>query len=259
MQTSRHETDILRIVRLTGSSTIAELAEQLSVSDETVRRHIRPLVRKGLVEKVHGAVVVPDRLREPPLERRMQERRAAKQAIAGAVANLVQDGESLILDTGSTTTYVALALRRRTRLSVVTNSTDIARTLAAQSGNRVYLAGGEVNSDNAAAFGAAALAFVRSFRVRHVILSIGAVDPVGGEFLDYHLAEAEFSQAAMGQAERVTVVADHSKFSNKGLVKVCDLDQVHCFVTDQAPPGSFRDALAARHAALVVAEPAGEP
>jgi DeoR family glycerol-3-phosphate regulon repressor len=100
---------------------------------------------------------------------------------------------------------------------------------------------------------------VRSFRVRHVILSIGAVDPVGGEFLDYHLAEAEFSQAAMGQAERVTVVADHSKFSNKGLVKVCDLDQVHCFVTDQAPPGSFRDALAARHAALVVAEPAGEP
>lgn len=254
MQTSRHETDILRIVRLTGSSTVAELAEQLSVSDETVRRHIRPLVRKGLVEKVHGAVVVPERLREPPMERRMQEHRAAKQAIAAAVANLVQDGESLILDTGSTTAYVALALRRRARLTVVTNSTDIARTLAPQSGNRVYLAGGELNSDNAAAFGAAALAFVRNFRVRHVILSIGAVDPDKGEFLDYRLVEAEFSQAAMDQAERVTVAADHSKFANKGLVKVCGLERVHCFVTDQAPPEAFRGVLAASDTELIVTD-----
>ena len=126
---TRHQSDILREVQAKGVCTILELARRLQVSDETIRRHVRPLVEQGVVQKVHGGIVMPDRLREAPLERRMDQNRDAKQAIARAAAALVDDGDSLILDTGSTTTFVAQELAHHNRLKVVTNSIEIARTL----------------------------------------------------------------------------------------------------------------------------------
>jgi DeoR family glycerol-3-phosphate regulon repressor len=251
---SRHETEILRLVTLRGSCSIAELADLLGVSDETVRRHVRPLVDRGQVEKVHGGIVMPDRLREAPLERRMAENRAAKQAIAAAVAARVEDGDSLMLDTGSSTAYVALALSRKNALRVITNSTGIARTLARQKSNRVYLVGGEVGGDQLATFGQPAIDFVRRFNVRHAILSIGGINS-NWELLDFDLDEAEFSRAVIRQAAAITVVADHTKFSRKALVRVCDATDIDIFVTDREPPEGFRETLGQHDAEVVVTGP----
>ncbi|KAA3625174.1 MAG: DeoR/GlpR transcriptional regulator [Proteobacteria bacterium] len=235
MQPHRRREKILRMVRGRGDCTIAELAEALEVSDETIRRTIRPLIADGLVEKVHGGIVLNEQSgREPPFQRRMQEHVHEKSTIAELAASVVQNGDSVILDTGSTNTYVARALRRHDKLSVVTNCTEIARTLAPVGGNRVHIAGGELRADDSAVFGPSSIEFVRQFQVRYAILSIGAITE-NGEFMDFHLEEAEFSRAVIAQAQCAMVVADHSKFGSRAFVRICNADQIDVLVCDRRP------------------------
>ncbi len=250
---SRHEAEIFRLATLRGSCSISELAERLGVSDETVRRHIRPLVERGQLEKVHGGIVLPDRLREAPMERRMGENRAAKQAIAKTVSAMIDDGDTLMLDTGSTTAYVAVALSGKQGLHVVTNSTEIGRILARQSTNKVYLVGGEVSSDQFATFGPQAIEFLHRFNVRHGILSIGGINSKN-ELFNYSLDEAEFSRAVIRQAASVTIVADYTKFSRHALVKVCNATDIDTFITDREPPQAFRELLSENDTHLVIAD-----
>lgn len=235
MQAGKRQADILNTVKLRRSCTIAELAAELDVSDETIRRSIKPLVSAGQLLRVHGGVLLPEALHEPPFDRRMQANREAKLAIAAQVAQRINDGDSLMLDTGSTTAYIASALRNHRNLFVVTNSAEIARTLATRNGNRVYMAGGELRADDAAAFGAAAHVFVQQFQVQHAILSIGAIDADNG-LMDYDLCEAEYARVVLHQAERRIVAADHSKFGRKGFVKVCDAELIDVLITDRPPP-----------------------
>lgn len=125
MFSAQRQAEILRIVRAKQTCTISALAETFAVSDETIRRNIAPLIAEGLLTKVHGGVMRPDRLDEAPFQRRMLENREAKRALAACVAELVRDGDSLMLDGGSTSVHIAEALRTRARLTVVTNSTEI--------------------------------------------------------------------------------------------------------------------------------------
>ena len=253
MTVSARQSDILKLVRQRGACTIVELAERLEVSDETIRRNVKPLVSEGLVLKVHGGIILPHQFREPPIQRRMLENREAKERIAAQVAKHVQDGDSLVIDIGSTTVYVARALSEHSNLVVVTNSTQIAGILAAGTDNRVFMAGGELRSHDAAAFGSETVDFVRRFQFRHAILSMGAVHPVQG-FMYYYLCEAEFSGAAMAQAERCIVSVDSSKFGRSALVQVCPLDGVDLLVTDAQPRPDLAQALEAAGVDIEVAD-----
>lgn len=234
---------ILKAVTARGSCSVAELARELKVSGETIRRDIRVMARQGLVRKVHGGVSVPDKLRESSFRQRLLENAEAKQAIARLAATQVQNGDSLMMDTGSTTTYVARELDEHHDLMLVTNCTEIARTLARGNNNRVFLVGGELRGDDGALFGGDAVRFVERFRSRLAILSIGAIDLAAG-FMDFHPEEAEFSQAVIARANRVMVVADHSKFGRQASVMVCALEGADLLVTDQPPPPAFAKRLA---------------
>lgn len=238
MHASARQAAILRALSREGSINVMDLAEQLSVSDETIRRDIKAMAAKGLVERVHGGAILPDLLREPDFQKRMAYNADAKQRIAKRVAAEIRTGDSLLLDTGTTTLYIARALAEHSDLMVVTNGSDIARTLAQAGRNRVYLAGGEIRGDDGAVFGASAIKFIEAFRVRLAILSIGALDLQDG-LMDFHLAEAEFSQVALTRANRVIVAADHSKFGAQASVRVADFSAIHALVTDRRPPEPF--------------------
>jgi DeoR family glycerol-3-phosphate regulon repressor len=234
---ARHDA-ILNEVSNTGSCTVAGLARRLDVSGETIRRDIKRLASQGLVRKVHGGATLPAPLHEASFAQRMGENAAAKEAIAGAAAAHIVDGETLAFDTGTTTAYVARALAGRRDLLVVTNSLDIGRTLAGTAGpgrNRVFMAGGELNAELGCALGASAAEFVSQFRVRTAFLSAGAIDAVDG-LTDFDMAEAEFSRTLIEAAERVFVVADHTKFGKRALVRACAIDRIDVLITDAAPP-----------------------
>lgn len=230
-----YEEEVLNAVALRGTVSVRELATLLSVSEQTVRRIVKPLVERGVVEKVHGAVVGRSRPGEAPFLARMVVQQRAKVAIAAAVAAMVRDGDAIALDTGSTTGFVAQALRRQRGLTVVTNSAFIATTLATIPGNKVHMAGVELRNHDGASFDAQAFAVVRSMNVRLAILSASAIDPERGMMVQEH-AEAEMS-AAMGDiAEQRIFAVDSSKFGRRALVALAPMRPGDVLVTD-APPG----------------------
>jgi DeoR family glycerol-3-phosphate regulon repressor len=249
---SRRHAEILRLVGEEGTITIADLASRLDVSLETVRRDVKPLTRDGSVLKMHGAIGLPSFVGEAPFERRMRENADAKRAIAKAVAATIRDGESIMLDTGATTSFLARELLNHRRLTVVTNSSDIARTLATVNGNKVYMAGGELRSDSGASFGMTAIEFVGRFSVTHAVISIGAADAAHG-IMDYDLDEAEFARKVLTRGSRRMVVTDHTKFGRQGLVQVCGFDGFDEIVTDSVPPEDIAAALREAGARLTVA------
>lgn len=243
----------MKTLGLHGTCTVTGLADQLAVSSETIRRDIKIMANKGLVERVHGGVLLPDLFREPGFQKRLNRNPEAKKAIARLAAAQLRNGDSVMLDTGSTTAYVARALTGHSDLMVVTNCTDIAHTLAAGNRNSVYLTGGEYRADDGAIFGASATEFVERFRVRIAILSIAAINLDDG-FMDFHLSEAEFSRAVIRQANQVIVVADHSKFDIQAPVKVCDFADVDTLITDRPPPPAFAKRLAEAGVILFVSD-----
>ena len=118
---------------------------------------------------------------------------------------------------------------------MVTNSSDIARTLATVNGNTVYMAGGELHGDNGASFGASAIEFIRGFRVGYAFISIGAIDNRAGP-MDFSLTEAEFAREVLACGEQGIMVTDSSKFGQSSLVRVCDFSQIDSIITDKPPP-----------------------
>jgi DeoR family glycerol-3-phosphate regulon repressor len=253
---SKRHGEILRLLGEQGTVTIVDLAERLGVSPETVRRDVKPLTAGGMVVKMHGAIGLPSMTGEAPFERRMRENAEAKKMIAHMVAGTIRDGESVMLDTGTTTSFLARELLGHRRLTVVTNSSDIARTLATVNDNRVYMAGGELRSDSGAAFGASAIEFVSRFSVTHAIISAGAIEAAKG-VMDHDLAEAEFARMVLSRGQRTVVVTDHTKFGRHGLVEVCDFSGFAELATDRPPERDIADALAAAGTRLAVAQRQG--
>jgi DeoR family transcriptional regulator, glycerol-3-phosphate regulon repressor len=247
------QSEILTLLRQRGSCSINELAGLFNVSGETIRRNAKHLVAEGLALKVHGGIVLPEQYKEPTIQKRMYQQKEVKMRIAAAVAQLLKSGDSFIVDTGSTTEYVAQALYQHKDLTVVTNSSYIANLLASQNRNRVFMAGGELRSHDAAAFGAAAIEFIQQFEISYAILSIGAIHQTKG-CMDYHLCEAEFSKALIGQAETVIVVADATKFGQTRSIKVCELAQIDILVTDAPPPFELEQSLMDAEVQVIVAQ-----
>lgn len=242
------QTEILRILDAEGPASIAALAERLAVSSETVRRDLRQLAEEGAVLRSHGAVALAGQTAEAPFRARMRDNAAAKQAIARAFAAEVRDGDSLMLDTGTTTSFLARALVGRRGLTVVTNSTDAARILGA-AGARVFLAGGELRADSGAVLGSTATAFFAGFRARWGVVSAGAVDE--GGVMDFDPAEADVARAILRQCARRVLVTDASKFGRRAPVAVAEPGLFDLLVTDAAPPAALAAAFA--HARLIAA------
>lgn len=241
---SPRQSGILKLLRDRGSMQIMDLAEAFAVSTETIRRDIKTLVAARDLVKSHGAVALPHVLAEAPFERRMRENLAAKQAIARKAAQMVADGDSLMIDAGTTTSVFARQLLLKRNLTVVTNSSDIARTLATVNGNKVYMAGGELNGENGAAFGPSAIALAQSFHVRHAFVSMAGLHAEFGAS-DAYFDEAEFARTVLSRGEHRIILSDATKFGNKALVKVCDFAIINRLVCDRIPDAPLRSALAA--------------
>lgn len=249
---TRWQSAILDALRITGRESIVSLAERLNVSDETVRRHLKDLVEQGAVHRVHGGVVLAGAFAEPPFSRRIKERVAAKRTIARAVAALVSDGMTLLIDSGSTTTYVAEALQQKSGLTVVTNSVEIARTLVGRGDCAVQLAGGALRADIGAAVGHEAIEMIKQFRGDLAILSIGAVDAKDG-YMDFDIDEARIARTMIDRADRTIVAADAWKFTSKARVRVCSFEPIAMLVTDEVPPAPLREKLDTAGTQTVVA------
>jgi DeoR family transcriptional regulator, glycerol-3-phosphate regulon repressor len=229
---------ILASLRQHGSLSVAELAALVNVSEETIRRDARQLEETGEVQKLHGALAMPHNMSEAGFERRMRENAQAKIAIARAALPMVRDGESLILDAGSTSIFFARELRQRHGLTVITNSTEIARSLADVPGNNVFLAGGEMDADSGANFGSTAVEFISRFRVKHAFLSVVGLDIEAGP-TNRRLKSADIAAAAARCATHRVILADSSKFGVQAFARICSYENIEVVVTEKVPAPEF--------------------
>ncbi len=248
----RRHAAILNRLRLEGTASVAVLAQELLVSEETIRRDAQLLESRGEIVKLHGALTLPIEVGEAPFDKRLRENIEGKRRVAKAAAELVHDGDSLIIDAGTTTSVFAQELRHKRRLTVVTNSSDIARTLATVNGNTVYMAGGELMGDSGAAFGPSAIEFIGKFKVRHTFISIGAIDAKLGP-MDAVLAEAQFAYKALLCADQRILLTDASKFGRTALVRVCAFDELTRLVTNLPPPADVQTSLNRANVEVMVA------
>lgn len=231
------------IIRTAGQASVSELATRLETSRETIRRDLSALARHRKIEKFHGGATLPTAGLEGPFRDRMTQNAAAKVRIANAAQPLFAPGETLLIDTGSTTVFFAEMIAGLKGLTVVTNSSEVATVVSrGAAGNKVFLIGGEFVGDNRETVGSLAVSQLRAFRAHHAVLTVAALDARAGA-MDFNIEEAQIARTMIEQSEKVTVLADASKFDRIASFEVCDLVRIDTLVCDRAPQGALRAAL----------------
>jgi DeoR family transcriptional regulator, fructose operon transcriptional repressor len=233
---------IADLVRERGSVRGRDLVAALGVTDETIRRDLARLAEQGLLRRAHGGAVA---LRpSDETASRLREHADEKVAIGRRAAELVSDGTSIILDSGTTTLCLARALHGKQDLVVVTTAVTNALELVGNPGTTVIMTGGVIRPSTFGASGQLAAATLRGLHVDQVFLAIHSVSVEGG--LTYPLfEEVDAKRAMIEAANEVILLADHSKFGRQALVRVAPITAVHRIVTtpgiDPTEAAAIRD------------------
>lgn len=226
---------ILERLGARGKVTVEELAGEFGVSAPTVRADLAALEARRLLRRTHGgALPAATSLYEPPYAERAGEQSDEKRRIGQAAAAMVQPGETVLLDAGTTTHEVGLALAAsgKTEITVVTNNLPTALTLIDAPGIEVVVIGGQAQSRRRATLGPLAVEFLRPLRVDRLFLGVSGVDAAAGlTAVDFDAVAAK--QAMLRAARSTVVVADASKIGQVAFAHVAPLDTISLLLTDE--------------------------
>jgi len=243
---------LLDIIRIRGFAALDELVRELGVSESTVRRDLDALEEHGSAKRTHGGVLYSGGMpRLAEFDERQPANWAAKRAIAAMAAAVIEDGETVLLDGGTTTYEVARLLVGRS-LQVVTNSLPVANLFASEARTDLVLLGGYVSPRTGVCLGPYANELLGRLHVTTTVLSAAGISEEG--LFNAHLLLAETEQAMLKAASRVMVVADSSKFGRKSLTLVSGLESIDIFVSDDGLPQRWHDVITAATAQLLIAE-----
>ncbi len=246
---------LLELVRVHRFASLPQLAEQLAVSESTVRRDVEYLEQQGSARRIHGGVLYAGSSPKlPHFDDRQPAQWRLKRAVAREAVKLIQEGDTVLLDGGSSTYEVALLMRGRS-LHVVTTSLPVANLFATDANSDLVLIGGNVCPRTGVTRGPYADQMLAKVRVRKAIISTAAVSEEG--LFNNNLLLVETEQAMMRAATEVIAVADSTKFGHQSLGHVCPLAAVHHLVVDSGLSQQWREKVVAAGVHLLVAE-AGE-
>lgn len=243
---------ILALLATHGFRTNQALAADLDVSEMTIRRDLNELSEQGQVKRVRGGVRVLRRADVlEPGQTNLQI--GLERAIAEAAADLVVDGETIYLDNGSAALALAQALRQRDmrNLRVVTNAVSVAALLCSDSSNVIQL-GGEVRGTGAVV-GQQAIRFIESMRFDRCFLCADGFNfdfGISGK----HLPEIEIKRAAMQHSGWIGLLADATRWGKQSMLRIANLRDIHCLITDEALDATVRDAIIERGLNVVIAD-----
>lgn len=245
-------------VRTRGAVRVSDLTRELDVSDMTVRRDLDLLARQGIVDKVHGGATTPGRnsTDEPGFETKSARERLEKDAIAEVAVGLVRPGFAIGLSAGTTTWTLAHHLLAVPRITVVTNSVQIASVFYQnpRADQTVVLTGG-IRTPSDALVGPVAVAALRSLNLDLVFLGVHGMDEQTG-FTSPNLLEAETSRALAAAGRRLAVVADHTKWGVVGISTIATIEDADVVITDDGLHAEALAVLTERVGDVLVAHPA---
>src|ERR1019366_5583668 len=236
---------ILESLRSAGAVSLTELAASLSVSDMTVRRDLNALHRAGLVERLRGGAVLPQRgTFEPGFDMNLLRQSAEKRVIAEEAARMVRSGAAIGLSAGTTTWALARQLATVTGITVVTNSMNVWGELqhSGVEGPAAILSGGEFRTPSDALVGPTADMALRSVFVDMLFLGVHGFDLTAG-LTTPNISEAETNRTFISRAKRLVVIADHTKWQTSALCTMAELSAVDTLITDDGIGAEARHVL----------------
>jgi transcriptional regulator, deoR family len=229
---AQRQQQILEYLQSQKSITIRKAAEIFMVSEATVRRDLDELASTGKIERTHGGAVLHTGTGfEWQHAEKMQEMIPEKKRIAIAAKKLIEDGDSLFLDTGTTTYLLAEELKEKKRLTVVTNNLDIAYTTELDATSTMIITGGIRRDGYSSLVGDIAADLVRKLYVDVSFIGADAVS-VGNGVFNTNFNEIGIKKSGIESGKRKVLLADSSKFSRKALAKICDLQEFDIIITD---------------------------
>jgi DeoR/GlpR family transcriptional regulator of sugar metabolism len=228
----RHQT-IINLLENQGAVSVSDLVKQFGVSEMTIRRDLDILENQGLLRRVHGgAVSRRGRSYEPPFLLRSSENLESKIRISEAAVDLIQNGDSITLDVGTTTLEIARHLHNKQDLTVITPSLQIANELINHPGIRLIVTGGILRFGELSMVGHLAERIFEDFFVDRLFLGAGAVDLNAG-VSEFNVEDALVKRAMIKTAKSVVLVADSSKFQQVAFTSVIPLADTNTIVTDK--------------------------
>ncbi|RJG02083.1 DeoR/GlpR family DNA-binding transcription regulator [Noviherbaspirillum sedimenti] len=243
---------LLEHVRAQVTVSVEDLARQLSVTPQTVRRDVKQMEEAKLLTRYHGGVGLPSSVENIDYNQRQVMNSDAKQRIAAVVAARVPPACSLLINIGTTTEEVARALAHHPDLHVVTNNLNVAAILADNPKCEVIVAGGVVRNRDRGIIGEVTVDFIRQFKVDIGIIGISSIDS-DGTLRDFDPREVKVAQAIIEQSRAVWLVADRDKFGRQALVRMAHLSQVDVLFTDAPPSAAMASVLEEAGVEVVVA------
>ena len=242
--------EILNLIESAGFVALQQLTDRAGVSESTVRRDLEYLERIGQIRRTRGgAAYVGESL--TPLDERAVKSLPQKQAIGRAAAALVQEGEAVLLDGGTTTLEVARNLIGKS-LQVVTNSIPVVNLLANQPQIELLVIGGYLYPKTGVALGPSAIGVLSQIHVRQLFMSVGGITEKGLYNSNALLADTERSM--LSAAEEVVVVTDSGKLGHSALAHLCPLDRVQSVVVDAGISEEWKKTLTSAGIVLTIAE-----
>jgi DeoR family transcriptional regulator, glycerol-3-phosphate regulon repressor len=229
------QSDILVLARQIGRVDVEELASRFAVTPQTIRKDLNELCDQGLLQRVHGGATYPSGVTNYAYDSRRLLAAEQKRQMGVRAASLIPDNSSIVLNIGTTTEQVALALRRHEGILAITNNINVAHILRDSPSVEVVIAGGLVRKSDGGIVGEATVEFIRQFKVDYAIIGASAIDE-DGAILDYDYREVSVSREIIRLSRQTILVADSMKFERTAPVRIGHLRDIHIFVTDRAPP-----------------------
>lgn len=227
-------TKILELIETIGKVEVAELSRLFNTSQVTIRNDLKDLHDQGLVRRAHGGAVRAEVVSvDQSLQVKAEQHAGEKKRIGAAAAALVNDGDSIILDSGTTTQQIARHIKNKKDLTVITNALNVAMEVIGAKGIEVILLGGVVRQKSFSVVGYFAQEMLRQFSADKCFLAVDAVDAAFG-LSTPNLEESEVNKTMVQIAKETILVADSSKFGKRSLSQIVPLAQIHKIVTDDA-------------------------
>lgn len=242
-KTLHRREEIVRLVSEQGKASVEELSARYTVSSVTIRNDLNHLNKKGLLIRSRGgAIACKINTIELPLQEKHTKNLNIKQKISQVAASLINNGDTVILDSGTTTQEIARRLDRHKDLIVMTNGLNVANELSRHEAIDMMMTGGHYRQKSMSFYGAQAEESLKQLRFDKVFLGVDGYDIEAGITTHFD-PEARLNRLMCQGSREVIIVTDSSKFEQRGFQVILPFDQVDTLITDKGIPKRYLDEL----------------
>jgi len=231
---NKRQHDILSLAEKEGYVGVENLAETFEVTQQTIRRDINNLCDQELLTRTHGGAFYSSGVRNFAYKSRKSLASDEKKEIADAVAAIIPDNSSIVINIGTTTEQVAESLLSHQGLKVITNNINIVNIFAQSNNAEVWLAGGKVRNLDSAVIGKNTADFIKQFKVDYAVVGVSAIDN-DGSLMDFDSEEVLVSRAIFKHCRKLILVADNFKFERTAPMLIGNISEIDTLVTNIQP------------------------